>query len=255
MINSFFNLWQIPLFIPQLIKMIFFHQKMAKSILNPQHRGVRAWEYGLLLSRVPFKKGMKVLDLGSGGSALPFYLAKLGMKVTAFDLEKPEERLNQSLMNKFPQVVYDHGSMLNLPYPNNSYDYVLSISAIEHLDFIPKLKKTLPYSVFISRVEKALSEMVRVLKPGGKLFLTSDIYYPNLQADDKFSSLHKFKKIRAVFKKDDFEKVFLKTLNRLGCSLVGSIDFDFDKIKKDQSRSIYRGRFFTTFAIYAQKRA
>jgi SAM-dependent methyltransferase len=52
------------------------------------------------------------------------------------------------------------GDARQLPYPDNSFDKVFSISVMEHLS---------------NNHLQALTELVRVLKPGGKLLLTMDV--------------------------------------------------------------------------------
>lgn len=242
--NTLYNLWDLLVFGDQLKKAVFFHNKMIRHMLDPKHKGIKAWEYGQFLSNVKFKRGMKVLDVGSGSSAMPFYLASKGMKVTAFDLEMSEEQPNQELLKDFPNVEYKYGSMLKLPFKDKSFDLVTCISAIEHLN------NNQPLS---NKVVKALTEMIRVLKPKGRIFLTSDIYYHNLQKNDRFSQLHNYKMIKAAFRKDDFQKVFLDTLFKLKCRLIGKENFNFEDILDKVDRSIYRGRYFTTFVIYAEK--
>ncbi len=251
--NTFFNLWDLPSFSRQLRECIFFNNKMTRQLLDPKHKGMRAWEYGLLLSNIKSRRGLKVLDLGSGNSALPFYLAKKGLRVTAFDLDDPLEKPNQKLLKLYPQVKYEFGSMVSLPYKNNQFDLVICITTIEHLDFDFTKMTPFSYNQFIKRTKKSLKEMVRVLKKEGRLFITTELYFPKLQQTDRYAQGFLYpKRIGAAFKIDDFQKVFLGTLIKLGCRLIGESDYN-PALLKDVSRSNFRGRYFTTFALYAQK--
>ncbi len=253
--NTFFNLWDLPSFGKGLKKAVFSHNKMARVILDPKHKGVRAWEYGMLFSQVRIKKGLKVLDVGSGSSTLPFYLSKKGLRVTAFDLaDDPLEKPNTDLLKLYPKVKYEKGSMLNLPFKSNTFDLVVCITAIEHLDYNFSKKEPIPYNTFLKHTKIALREMVRVLKKGGRLFLTSEVFFPNLQKTDRYPQAYFYpNRIGGVYKKDDFLKVFLNTLSNLKCLLIGKTDFNFDNILSNINRSNYRGRYFTTFSIYARK--
>lgn len=252
--NSFFNLNEILSFAPQIRKIMFFHNKFFRCLLDPKHRGIRAWEYGLFLTKVKLKKGMKVLDLGAGASALPFYLYSCGLDVTAFDLDDPLEPVLDSLVNKYPKLKYDRGTLTKLPYKQNFYDLILCITTIEHLDFDFEKKKPYSYQTFLKRTKKSLFEMVRLLKKGGRLFLTSDLYFNDTQSSDNYPQAYFYQgRIGASYKVNDFKKVFLDTLQSLNCKLVGAQDYNFQKIFKDQNRENFRGRCFTTFSIYAEK--
>lgn len=249
--NHFFNLQDLPGFSQEIKKAVFFDLSLAKSILNPKHKGIKAWEYGLFISTISLKKGQKILDVGSGSCALPFLLSSIGANVTAFDQENPEELPNGNLLSKYPHVSYHQGTMLKLPYNNNSFDLVLCLSSIEHLSI--HQEKSLPYSLFLENTQKALREMVRVLKPKGRLFLTSDLYIPALQKNDRWPQATAYPRIVAAYEMKDFSQIFLDLLTQLKCSLVGKPDFNFADLMKDINRCIYRGRYFTTFSLYAKK--
>lgn len=252
--NTFFDLRDLPRFSQELRRLTRFDPKMAKMLLDPKHKGNRAWEYGLLLSHVSLKPGLRVLDVGSGGSALPFYLTQQGLDVIAFDLKTPIERPNDNLLSSYGNTIYQYGSVLKLPFRNNYFDLVLCLSTIEHLDYDPSTRRVFPYHLFLKRIRRALSEIVRVLKPNGRLFLTSDAYLPEFQKNDRYSLSPLYHgKIGAAFRIEDFEDTFIHTLTDIGCSLIGQAQFNFDDLRRHIDRSNYRGRYFTTFALYAQK--
>ena len=91
------------------------------------------------------KTDLKVLDLGCGNS--PY--ASLFSNRVGFDFE----------MNRGVDVI---GDAHNLPFENESFDMILCSEVLEHL-IDPK---------------KAISEMNRVLKFGGKLVLTTRFIFP-----------------------------------------------------------------------------
>lgn len=217
---------------------------MAKKILNPKYGGIKGWEYGMLLHCCEFKKGAKILDVGTGGSLIPYYLAfKKGAEVTTFDLDAATEKPKFSLNH--PDVSQAMGTMLSLPFVNGAFDGVLCISAIEHLDHGN-------YAKFLGDTKKAISELVRVTKPNGYIFLTSDIYFLRLQKTDRWDGATGAV-IGTAYKQEDFEQIFLESFTQLNCRLTGGVDFNFDTVTQDFGRNIYRGRYFTTFALYAEK--
>lgn len=107
---------------------------------------------------------LKVLDIGCGVVPLCNYVSLKGHDVIALDPIKSDiDFLIKNDMNQFynSNVQYIHGYGEKLPFEDNSFDVVYSVSVMEHIasgnDLI------------------VLSEMLRVLKVGGKLIITTDV--------------------------------------------------------------------------------
>lgn len=197
-----------------------FNPEWFQRIFEPETLGIRVWEYGLLFHSINNFSGLNILDIGSGASLLPDYLASLGANVTSLDLPHPQE---------LRPIPFNHrhivGTMTKLPFTKNSFDLIINISAIEHLDSWPKTQKT-------------VAEMFRVLKPGGKIFLTTDFYLPRQTTDNWPNSSPN--KIQAAY---PFSRLsdFLKEFSRHG----GKLNFP----QKFLPGQHYRGRYFTTTAF------
>jgi SAM-dependent methyltransferase len=114
------------------------------------------------LELVPAHRGGRLLDLGSSGTLVPVYVRELGYeRVSCIDLAGGAGRR---------RLVHDDGSIfeydaypLNLdsePYPfaDAGFDQVVCMEVIEHLCADPMFM---------------LAEVNRVLKPGGRLLLTT----------------------------------------------------------------------------------
>jgi SAM-dependent methyltransferase len=122
------------------------------SYLHPS----KQWEYPWALSRAGCTPGDSVLDAGCGASIFPVYLARLGCRVIALDRGKAP-RLDRIHRTPFS---YLRAEITELPLGEGTFDTVFSISVIEHLD--------------PPGAEKAMRELARVLRPGGRLLLTTD---------------------------------------------------------------------------------
>jgi ubiquinone/menaquinone biosynthesis C-methylase UbiE len=92
-----------------------------------------------------------VLDIGCGNGRNMFYRQNLNM--TGLELT---EELCQIVREKGGEI--KQGNMINLPFEDNSFDYIICVAVYHHLEND------------IDR-QKALNEMYRVLKPNGKVFI------------------------------------------------------------------------------------
>lgn len=143
------------------------------------------------LSALP--RGSRVLDLGCAESSLPMQLAVLGYQVTGFDFRPyPYAHRNFSFVR---------GDFLQLPFENESYDAVLSISTIEHagIGFYQDPRQIREAD------QKAVAQAERVLKKGG-LFIFTAPY-----------GIHRIDERQRVYDKDSLDhlvKVFCREETR-----------------------------------------
>jgi ubiquinone/menaquinone biosynthesis C-methylase UbiE len=249
--NSFYLLDDLLGFRHNLRQMRQFDKKLASLIDNPYTKGIRAWEYGLFLSLINFGDQPRVLDIGPGASPFPYYLATCGARVTTIDIPTPTEKRFRPKIEKTPVEEYT-GSVLKMPFASKKFDIVTAISTLEHLDAEYPSNIPVSYATFIKRTKMALKEMIRVCGQGGNLYLTSEAYLPQ-QKTDRWQTNVGYKRIGAAYKFSDIKKVFLKTLKKLDCQLVGKTRFSKSLLIKDKRHANFRGRYLTTFAIWAKK--
>lgn len=96
----------------------------------------------------------RALDLGCGVGRHALYLAEAGFETHALDgSETGIEHLLREASGRGLGIDARIGLMTDLPYPDDSFDYVLSFNVIYHGDG--------------TAVRKAISEIARVLRPGG----------------------------------------------------------------------------------------
>ena len=106
------------------------------------------------------KKGYKkFLDLGCGMGRHSIQFAKAGFEVNAFDLM--DEAVNSTMKwaeKEGLSITGKTGDMLALPYEDSSMDCIFCRNVIQHSD--------------TEGVNKAISEIYRVLKKGGECYFT-----------------------------------------------------------------------------------
>ncbi|QIZ36957.1 methyltransferase domain-containing protein [Saccharopolyspora sp. ASAGF58] len=117
------------------------------------------------------RPGQRVLDLGCGAGRHAFELYRRGADVIAFDQDVAElenvaamfaamKAENQVPDGSAAQTV--SGDALALPFPDEHFDCVIASEIMEH----------------IPEDEKAMREMVRVVKPGGRVVVTVPRWWP-----------------------------------------------------------------------------
>ena len=93
----------------------------------------------------------KIIDVGCGKGRFIKKLQNMFPGAQFYGIDISEKMLYSCPKNAKVSI----GSILNIPYPDNFFDFIYSIETLEH-------------SV---RIEKAIEEMSRVLKPGGKILI------------------------------------------------------------------------------------
>ncbi len=148
----------------------------------------------------------KILDLGCGNGRY----VKLFDPMQVHCLDNSEELL-KIVSNRYPHVNTICSDVTTIPYPDSSFDYVISIAVIHHLSSE-------------SRRIKMLEEIIRVLKPNGSAIITA---WATTTPTDKFTKLnsdeddsdylipwaHKYVRFYHLFKQNEFETILSKITN------------------------------------------
>ncbi|MGO8876146.1 MAG: methyltransferase domain-containing protein [Acidimicrobiales bacterium] len=123
--------------------------------------------------RLGLRSGERVLDLGCGGGRHAFECFRRGALVVAFDADPVELKGVTSLMTAMAEAgeapteaanLQVQGTAFQLPFPDASFDRVIAAEVLEHL----------PDDAV------AISELARVLKPGGRMAVTVPRYGPEM---------------------------------------------------------------------------
>jgi len=109
-------------------------KKYSFSKYNYSERWASYWHQ---INEVDHLKPEQILEIGPGNNFVNDYLRRIGYRVKTLDINN----------NNQPDVV---GSVLELPFADNSFDLILCAEVLEHLPF--------------SEFEKALGELRRVSK-------------------------------------------------------------------------------------------
>ena len=123
-----------------------------------------------VLNQIPIRKNIRILDLGCGYGTIAYHLARPGSLVVGVDysfarVEKLAPLFEQ--LSEKGRIQIRWGDVTNLPFPDGSFDQVVSADLAEHLGAEEQLS--------------TLAEINRVLRPGGEWFIsTPNLHYLRL---------------------------------------------------------------------------
>lgn len=134
------------------------------------------FEKELVFSLIEAKPGEAILDVGCGTGTYTIELARRGLKAGGID--SSEEMLawaKEKARRKDLETTFQRADAMNLPFPESSFEVVISTGLL----------------CFLVEPEKALIEMHRVLKPGGRLIIGTL---------NRWSPWALFRRIKGMFK-------------------------------------------------------
>jgi ubiquinone/menaquinone biosynthesis C-methylase UbiE len=120
------------------------------------HAETQTREYRAIVQRIASDAPARVLDWGCGYGQVSDLLRRAGLDVTSFEYRGPEAPNAEVPLRLYPDIrAYISSEPVALPYPNASFDAVLSCGVLEHT----------------GNQEANLDEMARILKPGGRFYV------------------------------------------------------------------------------------
>ena len=149
--TSFLHLWNI-----LTGKGIMTYQKVARGKPADYGQEILRRRARITAATIPLS-GRLVLDFGAGNGAQTLELVKLGCRVVACDIDQDDldvlsRYLKDNNIDTVTPVRYDGST---LPFAANHFDAVVSFAVLEH----------------VQDEEKSLSEIFRILKPGGDFLI------------------------------------------------------------------------------------
>lgn len=155
------------------------HAKYPEKIVT---HWSREWEYPYAAINAEVEPGMKVVDLGAGGSPLlPYLSRRRGCDCWAVDLNffnKGKHNLRGfpgKAEEFYPEIAWHLESMDKTTLRDASMDRVFCISVLEHVG------EAVAGSTF--------REIARILKPGGRAVITTDVFGEHRTLDIDFRRL------------------------------------------------------------------
>ena len=137
-------------------------------------------EVKLMLAELPFD-GASVLELGCGKAEKTRLLAETGRlkEIVALEVDDIQHQRNLQI-GDLPNVHFRHGGAEAIPAADNSFDIVLMFKSLHHVP--------------MEHMNAALSEIARVLKPGGLAWISEPVFAGEL--NEVFRLFHNEKIVR-----------------------------------------------------------
>jgi ubiquinone/menaquinone biosynthesis C-methylase UbiE len=133
-----------------------------RFVNSPRHSNRVAKRAVGQVSTADPRPGLRLLDVGCGNGAATIELAeKLGLDAVGVDIDPSQIDAAATTANGLSSVHFRTADAIRLPFADGEFDLVYSSKTTHH----------------IPEWSRALSEMVRVLKPGGRL-VYSDFVAP-----------------------------------------------------------------------------
>ena len=146
---------------------IWANQKTCKSKEPTESVDPAQVAHEALLEELAPKKGMQVLDIGSGTGETVLAIAEkvgptgkaVGVDLTPEGIASSREKAKQRKLDKVAE--FHQTNATKLPFPNGSFDAVISECVVN----------------LIPDKQKSLNEKVRVLKPGGRVIMHDVVHW------------------------------------------------------------------------------
>ena len=137
--------------------------KWGVRIIGIPHLGFRhrARLIFSMIDSLSLPAGRKVLDAGCGYGVYSFMMAERKHHITCIDISAERIRAVKQRISEYPPfasaISAERGTLTDLPYKDHQFDLIICSEVLEHME----------------EDVKAVSELVRVLAPGGYLVLTT----------------------------------------------------------------------------------
>ena len=188
-----------------------------------------------ILAFLPLKANMKILDLGVGSGYMSFPIAKKWHNISIIGLDVVEKALDvnriKAKKENITNINFITYNGIEFPFADNEFDMVISRYALHHFPDI----------------QKSISEVSRVIKPEGFLFISD----PTPNANDTSRFVDEYMQLKKdghikFYTKDEWKQICEKNGLQFKESFDSAIRFPkkkdtaygFDELLKKHDRSI-----------------
>ena len=121
--------------------------------------------------------------------------------------------------------------MLALPYEDGSWDLVTCISVIEHLNWELNEAswRTVTGNVFVERTRAALNEMCRVCKPGGLVYITSDVLVREIEEKPEEP------RVTTGYSLEEIKNVWFPVFDQFNMEVIQPEPFDDEVLRESRN--------------------
>lgn len=230
-----------------------WHERVYES--DPGHEDASSPWYELVREQIGSVARLRILEVACGRGGFSNELARAGAHVTGCDFSFVAVQVAENkrrATNGHASSGFVQGDAHQLPFGDNSFDVVISCETIEHLP-----------DAFMG-----LREMLRVSKPGGKLFLTTPNYanfmglyelyslfrHPGRKDDQPFDRRQWFAGIRGFVRRAGWEIIRTDGTVHQFPFLPGHNPIRWRKLESNRTVRKLLSPFAFTYFVMAQKK-
>ncbi len=176
-------------------------RRIEKQFVNSARHSARVAEHAEQLVRIADPQpGQRLLDVGCGNGTAPIHLATtFGLEVTGVDIDPEQIQTAVAESTNLAATRFLVADAIDLPFADGEFDLVYTNKTTHH----------------IREWQQALTEMTRVLKPGGHLLYTDFVApfgrrLPTRRALNRLASEHRLQVVRRSASPLNFTGVFRK---------------------------------------------
>jgi len=142
--------------------------KLLKRIYREIIMPYTSWlpRYYIFFTWAEIPPDAEVLDIGCGEGYVSIKLAERSKKVIGFDINAEDLKLAEDKKSRSKykdKITFVPGDVLKLPFPDKSFDLVCMLDVLPHIE----------------KDRETMAEVGRVLRPSGRVVVTTPWQYPS----------------------------------------------------------------------------
>jgi len=133
-----------------------YSKKEMQDLVKISIQSLKSNESPRFRETLKMLEGEKILDVGCASGSVSQYIGQLGYKVHGIDVLENSIKIAEEFFNH-KNVTYEIRDLIKNPFPENSFDCILFLETIEHVENPAQFFK----------------EFFRILKPNGCIILST----------------------------------------------------------------------------------